>query len=146
MERESGMAARKKKRKKLPGAGFWLFLICLVLAVSIATRWIGLRERITEEGMDFQVEVLNGTGRTGLAMKVAIELRKAGVDVLLVGDAEHYRFGESILVDRKGDPDLMKKLSKLTGCRRIVLQAQREPLVDVTFVLGPDMIDFEIVD
>jgi hypothetical protein len=140
------MAARKKKRKKFPGAGFWLFLLCLVFAISIATRWIGLAERVPEDRMDFQVEVLNGTGRTGLAMKAAIELRKAGIDVLVVGDAEHYHFGESILVDRKGDPDIMKRLSKLTGCRRIVLQVQREPLVDVTFVLGRDMIDFEIVD
>ena len=138
--------AAKKKSKKLPGAGFWLLLICLVLAVSIAARWIGLSERIPEEEMDFQMEVQNGTGRAGLAMKAAIELRKAGIDVLVVGDAEHYRFGESILVDRKGDPDLMKKLSKLTGCRRIVLQVQREPLVDVTLVLGRDMMDFEIVD
>lgn len=103
-------------------------------------------ERFPKESKYFQMEVLNGTGRTGLAIKTAMELRKAGVDVLIVGDAEHYRFDESILVDRRGDPELMKRLSRLTGCRRIILQVQGEPLVDVTFVLGRDLIDLEIVD
>lgn len=140
------MAGKKKRNKKMPGAGFWLFLLCLVSALSVGARWLGLTERFPVETREFQMEVLNGTGRTGLAMQAAIELRKAGVDVLIVGDAEHYRFDESILVDRRGDPELMKKLSRLTGCRRVILQAQREPMVDVTFVLGRDLIDFEIVD
>jgi calcineurin-like phosphoesterase len=138
--------ARKKKRKKTPGTGFWLFLLCLVSALSVGVRWSGLVERFPKESKYFQMEVLNGTGRTGLAIKTAMELRKAGVDVLIVGDAEHYRFDESILVDRRGDPELMKRLSRLTGCRRIILQVQGEPLVDVTFVLGRDLIDLEIVD
>ncbi|MCK4350409.1 MAG: LytR C-terminal domain-containing protein [Candidatus Krumholzibacteria bacterium] len=140
------MARKKKRRKKMPGAGFWLFLLCIISALSLGVRWFGLVERFPEEKKDFQMEVLNGTGRTGLAMKTAMELRKAGVDVLVVGDAEHYRFDESILVDRRGDPEMMKRLSRLTGCRRVILQVQREPLVDVTFVLGRDMIDLEIVD
>ncbi len=140
------MARKKKHKKKMPGTGFWLFLLCIISVISVGVRWSGLVEQFPEERKDFQVEVLNGTGRNGLAMKTAMELRRAGVDVLVVGDAEHYRFGESILVDRKGDPKLMKRLSSLMGCRRVILQVQREPLVDVTFVLGYDMIDFKIVD
>ncbi len=140
------MVRKKKRKKRMPGTGFWLFLFCLISALSIAVRWSGVVERFPEEKKDFHMEVLNGSGRTGLAMKIAMELRKAGVDVLVVGDAEHYHFDESILVDRRGDAELMKTLSKLTGCRKIILQVQQEPLVDVTFILGRDLIDLEIVD
>ena len=139
---------RKKRKKKRdgPGPGFWLFLLCLIAAVSLLVRWSGLVERFPEERKEFQMQVLNGTGITGHAISTAKELRKAGIDVLIVGDAEHYCFDESILVDRRGDPELMKRLSRLTGCSKIILQVQREPLVDVTFILGHDSIDLEIVD
>ena len=140
------MARKKRRKKKVPGTGFWLFLLCIISVISVGVRWSGLVERFPEERKDFHMEVLNGTGQTGLAMKAAMQLRKAGVDVLVVGDAEHCRFSESILVDRRGDPKLMKRLSRLMGCRRVILQVQREPLVDVTFILGDDMIDFKIVD
>lgn len=126
--------------------GSWLLVLCVLSALSIGVRWSGVGNRFSKEEMDFQMEVLNGTGRTGLAMEAAMELRRAGIDVLIVGDAEHYRFEESILIDRGGNPPLMKKLSRLLGCRKVILQTQRDPLVDATLVLGRDMIDFEIAD
>ena len=141
------MAAQKKRgKRKIPGAGFWLVLLCLLVAVSLWVRWS--RNAAAPRGPEFecQLEVLNGTGRPGLAMDTAIELRSAGIDVLVVGDAEHYRFAESILVDRRGDPELMKRLGRLLGCHTVILQVQREPLVDVTLILGKDMIGFEIPD
>ncbi len=88
--------------------------------------------------VQFQLEVLNGTGETGLAMKTAMELRKMGIDVLIVGDAEQYDFKESLLIDRKGNPGLMKSLVRLLGCRRVLKQVQERPLVDATLIIGED--------
>jgi hypothetical protein len=136
---------RKRKKGGIP-SGFWIFVICLALALSVAVRWSGLRHRFTEEARQIQLEVLNGTGESGLAMKTAVELRKAGIDVLIVGDAEHFHFERSIIVDRKGDHNVVSRLSRLTGCRTVVEQRQERPLVDATFVIGRDMSDFSIDD
>ena len=58
--------------------------------------------------------------------------------MLIVGDAERYDFDESVLVDRKGNPDLMRRLSRLLGCRRVLKQVQQKPLVDATLIIGKD--------
>jgi len=71
-------------------------------------------------------------------MKTAMQLRRAGVDVLVVGDAERFDFDESILVDRKGNAELMARLSRITGCRNIIVQRQEQPLVDATLIVGRD--------
>jgi hypothetical protein len=62
-----------------------------------------------------------------------------GIDVLIVGDAERYDFAESILIDRRGNPALMKKLSRFLGCRRVLKQVQTRPLVDATLIIGNDV-------
>jgi hypothetical protein len=129
---------RKQKKGRIP-AGFWAFALCLVIALSIAVRWFGLGRRSRGDAPQIQIEVLNGTGESGLAMRTAVEFRRAGVDVLIVGDAEHFHFERSIIVDRRGDRDIVSRLSRLTGCRNVVEQRQERPLVDATFVIGSDM-------
>ncbi len=139
------MARGKRKRGGIP-AGVWAAVVCLVIALSVAVRWSGIGRRLKGEEPQIQVEVLNGTGESGLAMRTAVELRKAGIDVLIVGDAEHFRFERSIIVDRRGDRDLVSRLSRLTGCKRVVEQRQERPLVDATLVIGRDLSDFSISD
>ncbi len=139
------MARKKKGRGGIP-AGFWVAIVCLAIALSVAVRWSGIRHRLGSEAPQIQVEVLNGTGESGLAMRTAVELRKAGIDVLIVGDAEHFHFEKSIIVDRKGNREIVSRLSRLTGCRRVVEQRQERPLVDATFVVGRDMSDFSVSD
>jgi len=117
-----------------------------VIALSIAVRWSGLRRRFESDAPQIQIEVLNGTGESGVAMKTALEFRKAGIDVLIVGDAEHFHFERSIIVDRRGDRGIASRLSRLTGCRTVVEQKQERPLVDATFVIGRDMSDLSISD
>ena len=120
--------------------------ICLLVAFSIVVRWSGLRERFVNEPLEIQLEVLNGTGEQGVAMRMAMELRKAGIDVLIVGDAEHFRFERSIIVDRRGDEEIVSRLSRLTGCGRVVEQRQERPLVDATLIVGRDMKDLYFGD
>jgi hypothetical protein len=134
---------RKRKKVGIP-AGFWALTLCLVIALSIAVRWSGLRHRFEGDAPQIQLEVLNGTGESGVAMRTAVAFRKAGIDVLIVGDAEHFHFERSIIVDRRGDRGVASRLSRLTGCRIVVEQKQERPLVDATFVIGRDMSDLSI--
>lgn len=131
--------ARKKRRKKVNiSPGMIAAAVMVVIAFSLVVRWSGFGSNGGFERGSFQLEVLNGTGETGLAMKTAMVLREMGIDVLIVGDAERYDFVESILIDRKGNPALMKKLSRFLGCRRVLKQIQPRPLVDATLIIGKD--------
>jgi hypothetical protein len=130
---------RAGKRRKRPfSKSFWWILVSGLIIFSVAVRWWHLREGVPAREFEFQIEVLNGSGREGIAMKTAMQLRRAGVDVLVVGDAERFDFDESILVDRKGNAELMVRLSRITGCRNIIEQRQEQPLVDATLIVGRD--------
>ena len=127
---------RKRSRVVIVIAGF----LCL-LAFSLSVRWLGLGPRLAhEKGAPFQIEVLNGTGEARVAMEIAKELRRCGIDVLIVDNAERSDFKESILIDRKGNARLMKKLGKLLGCREILEQTRSTPLVDATYIIGYDRV------
>ncbi len=127
------------RRKRRPRAFVFVALLAGLIGFSLAVRWLGLGARFArDEEPAFQIEVLNGTRETGVAMDVAKELRSRGIDVLIVDNAERLDFGESVLVDRRGNPRLMRKLAKALGCRTILEQVQPAPLVDATYIVGSD--------
>ena len=115
-------------------------VVCLV-GFSLAVRWLGLGARFSREPEPaFQMEVLNGTKEPGAAMEVAKELRLRSVDVLIVDNAERFDFKESVLVDRAGNPRLMRRLAKMLGCRTVLEQISPAPLVDATYIVGYDQV------
>jgi hypothetical protein len=130
------------RRKRRPRA--ILIVVALVVCLigfSLAVRWLGLGARFARGAEPaFQIEVLNGTKETGIAMDVTKELRRRGIDVLIVDNAERLDFRESILVDRKGNPRLMRRLAKALGCRMILEQLHPAPLVDATYIVGYDRV------
>jgi hypothetical protein len=132
------IGARKKRRR---GMLFGALLVALV-AFSLAVRWLGLGARFASRGESapFQIEVLNGTREQGIAMEVANGLRLRHVDVLIVENAERFDFKESVLVDRKGNPGLMRKLAKMLDCRVVVEQTAPAPLVDASYIVGYDRV------
>jgi len=135
------MARMIGKRKKRSRAILVAALIVCLAAFSLAVRWLGLGARFAREGgTAFQIEVLNGTKEAGVAMEAAKELRRRGVDVLIVDNAERFDFKESILVDRVGNPRLMRKLAKMLGCRVVLEQIPPAPLVDASYIVGYDRV------
>jgi hypothetical protein len=132
------MAGRKKKVKRFPAAAVIMTAVLVLMALSIVVRWTGAGKNLSIHEDSFQIEVLNGTGEPGVAREVTMRLRKMGIDVLIEGNAERFDFRESVLVDRKGNPHLMKKLSRRLGVKRIVTQIQERPRVDATLVVGWD--------
>ena len=129
------------RRKRRPRAIIVVALLAGLIGFSLAVRWFGLGARFArDEEPAFQIEVLNGTKETGIAMDVAKELRRQGIDVLIVENAERLDFGESVLVDRRGNPRLMRRLAKTLGCRTILEQIHPAPLVDATYIVGYDRV------
>ncbi len=130
--------AKGSGRRRRSRAVWALALVAIAAALSLAVRWFGMGPRGGGEELSFQIEVLNGTRTPGIAMEVAKELRRRGVDVLIVDNAERLDFRESILVDRAGDPRLAKRIARVVGCREIVSQVRERPLVEATYIVGAD--------
>ncbi|UCG52436.1 MAG: LytR C-terminal domain-containing protein [Candidatus Latescibacterota bacterium] len=136
--------ARRKKRKKgrdhlqrilVLGMGFALALCVGSVAVGVVNWYT--RAEVKRLPEDIRIEVLNGTGEKGLARKAALALIKNGIDVLHVGNAERFDFGESVLIARKKSPELETLRDKL-GCDRYIEQLRDETMVDATLIIGAD--------
>ncbi len=132
------MAAKKKKKRGISPAVVMIIVALLLMVFSIAVRWSGIGSNLSVPEDPFQVEVLNGTGEPGVAREVTMTLRKMGIDVLIEGNAGNFDYRESVLVDRKGNPELMKKISRRLGVTMIVTQVQEKPRVDATLIVGWD--------
>ncbi len=141
---------KKQKKQKKHGGSFvqrtLLLLTAVVLALCAASVTYGLFWRhdggddksaiIDPAVTSFRIEVLNGVGKQGLANKAADGLRKMGIDVFKVGNAERV-YAQSILLARNTNPQIAM-LGKLLNCPNIIEQLQEQPLIDATLILGED--------
>ncbi len=135
------MAAGKGKKGKKGfsrAAAALLAAALLLMGLSVAVRWSGMGKNLSVPGEPFQLEVLNGTGEPGVAREVTMRLRSMGIDVLIEGNADGFDYRETVLVDRKGNPELMKELARRLDVGRVVTQIAEKPRVDATLVIGWD--------
>lgn len=93
--------------------------------------------RVVPEGMLVEVEVLNGTTRTGLARLGTRVLRRAGFDVVLYDTAPEQVDSTLVLIRRGGDRPA-RLIVEVLGTGRIEERPDSLRLVDVTVVLGAD--------
>jgi hypothetical protein len=126
------------RRRSSRGPAVVVLAAVAVVLFSLGVRWLGAREDLPLEQGTIQLEVLNGTSEPRVGMAVATELRRRGIDVISVDNADRGDFRESILVDRRGDPRLMKTLARMLRCRLVVEQTRDHPYVDATYVIGAD--------
>jgi hypothetical protein len=84
-----------------------------------------------------QVEVLNTTGRPGLARAATRQLREAGLDVVYFGGTDPSVDSTVILV-RRGTLDPGKRVAKALGGGRVQLRPDSLRRVDVSVLLGKD--------
>jgi hypothetical protein len=87
-----------------------------------------------------QVDVLNGCGATGVAVKFTEFLRARGFDVLEMGNYKSFDVEESIVLDRIGNIDIAKKVANAIGIneKNIVQQLSNDSYIDCTIVIGRD--------
>ena len=116
----------------------------LIMAASVAIRIMGMgKEELPETG-SYQLEVLNGTGEKNLVKNTTRQLRRIGMDVLLEGNAEEFDFGRSVIIDRRGNPELAERVARRLGCEVVIQQIQENPKVDLTFIVGDDKEELDI--
>jgi LytR cell envelope-related transcriptional attenuator len=84
-----------------------------------------------------RVEVLNGSGRAGLARSATERLRTGGFDVVYFGNAPA-AVDSSRVLDRMGSTAVARAAARRLGIPNVVTQRDSSLFVDATIVLGSD--------
>jgi hypothetical protein len=83
------------------------------------------------------VEVLNGTRRQGAARTATRMLRRQGLDVVFLGNADSTADSTRVIV-RRGDPGQARYVVQALGAGRVVVETDTFRRVDVSVILGND--------
>lgn len=86
-----------------------------------------------------QLNILNATGKTGLASQTRDYLRQVGFDVVEIGNYDT-ELDTSIVIDRLGDKTSAFKLSRVVGIneKNIKTEIDSSLYLRATLVLGKD--------
>ncbi len=85
-----------------------------------------------------RVEVLNASGRPGLAREGTRILRDRGFDVVSFGNAEGFSPDTSLVLDRAGRIETARQVADAVGIRRVQARPDANLYLDATVVLGRD--------
>jgi hypothetical protein len=93
-----------------------------------------------DRGPALQVEVLNTTGRDGLARAGTRVLRQAGIDVVDVGNAtsDIGRLDSTRILVRRGDASAGEKVRRALGVGKVEVARDSTLLLDASVLLGRD--------
>ncbi|MEO5511349.1 MAG: LytR C-terminal domain-containing protein [Longimicrobiales bacterium] len=83
-----------------------------------------------------RVEVLNASGRTGLARAVTMQLRDAGFDVVNFGTTRAR--DSSAVIDRVGRLDIAQAAAQTLSIPRVETKRDSTLLLDATVLIGGD--------
>jgi hypothetical protein len=133
---------RRKRGRKSAGIGQRIAVLLSVVVLVLCAASISFSVFVRRTGEDgksraLRVELLNGTGVAGIAESARSALAKLGVDVVAVGNAERFDYGESILVARERGTDV-RLLGEMIGCRHVVDQLDKTAAADASLILGAD--------
>jgi hypothetical protein len=85
-----------------------------------------------------RVEVLNGSGLSGVARDATSLLRDLGLDVVYYGNAETFSEDPSVVMDRVGRLEDARKVADALGIRAVLSEPDSNLYVDLTVRLGPE--------
>lgn len=117
-------------RRQLLGA----LALAALLACGGGPRPPGADEGVGERVV---VEVLNASGRAGLARQVTRLLRQRGLDVIYFGNASNRQDSTLVLV-RRGELSQGSRVARALGGGVLRARPDSLPRVDVTVLLGAD--------
>ncbi len=100
----------------------------------------------------YALEILNGTGKQGLARNTSELYQSFGYDVVQIGNAEEDT-SETVLIDRIGNPSVAKIVADVIHCKNIQTTTLPEDAdygseanVDFTLILGSDFNGFTVIN
>ncbi|MBM3325323.1 MAG: LytR family transcriptional regulator, partial [Calditrichaeota bacterium] len=91
--------------------------------------------------MPTRVQVLNGCGLPGFAKRVVPILRERGFDVREFGNANHFRYEYSVVLDRTSRPAAAMALADSLGMEHGQVRSEPDARlvdIDLTLIIGRD--------
>lgn len=85
-----------------------------------------------------RLEVLNASGRAGLARAATDRLRQAGFDVVYFGNAGAAAGDTSVVLDRAGDDAVARAAARHLGIDRVATRVDTTLFVDASVIIGSD--------
>lgn len=95
-------------------------------------------ESVRDENIVIRLEVLNGTGVSGLATRTAELYRSYGFDVVAVGNAQSSDVENTLVVDRVGSEVFARRTADIIRAPLVESEPDPQAAVDVTVILGKD--------
>ena len=114
--------------------------------------WLGPESRtspdlpVPGEGDRIMVEVLNATRVDGLARTMTLRLRRVGLDVVYFGDAREGALDSTLILIRRGDSSFAGRIRDAIGGGQVVMDPDDELLLDVSVLLGFDVVPESRID
>jgi hypothetical protein len=94
-----------------------------------------------DQGTRIEVEVLNASGRAGIARTATRVLREAGIDVVGIGNApggSTARLDSTRIVIRRGPASNGERVRQVLRVGRVVVEPDSTRLLDVSVFVGAD--------
>jgi hypothetical protein len=91
--------------------------------------------------LPIRVQLLNGCGVRGIGKRVAPALRECGFDVREIGNAAHFRYDHTLVLDRKGALGRGLVLADSLGIDHAFVRTEIDAKlvdIDLTLVVGRD--------
>jgi hypothetical protein len=88
------------------------------------------------------VDVLNGTGVTGLAGRTAELLRGFGYDVISIGNAARSDYEATEIIDRSGSAEVARIFAEIIRCTNIRSEAVEPEELNIELNMGLQRLDY----
>jgi len=100
-------------------------------------------QSLSDQGIAFSVEILNGTDINGLASRTSQILKSFGYKIAGTGNAtrtDDKEYENTVILDRKGNPEAAKGLASLLKCERWHSEpdGSLDDTIDITLIIGKD--------
>lgn len=118
-----------------------LFALVIYLSYSFIVRtFINPPVNYKSNDKIIQIDVLNGCGTSGIAVKFTEFLRVRGFDVLEMGNYKSFDVQETLIIDRVGNIENAYKVAQALGVdtKNVIQQISLESYLDCSVVIGKD--------
>jgi len=97
-------------------------------------------EAISQEDINFTLEVLNGTDIPKRASNTANIFRRFGYNIHSIDNADNDEYEKTIVIDRKGNIEAAQRTADIIKCNNVITQIDQniDEAIDITIILGKD--------
>jgi hypothetical protein len=131
------MAKKESRESRILDLSIGLLLLLIAAFAVSATLRVGPRPAGSPK-RPIRIELLNGSGRPGLAGELASYLRDGGFDVLDVSNADRSDYRSTLVVNRTETPESGRIVAEYLGTRHLIRQVGTQEMIDVTVIVGRD--------